>query len=272
MGSGTLKRLIKAWLPPAIVSLGRRWGLRSAYKGNYHSWQEAVAHSSGYDADEIFRRVGEASLKVKNGDAVFERDAVCFYHEEYNWEVVAGLLLGAIESGALNVLDFGGALGSSYFQHKKLISGLKGTCWGIVEQRHYVEYGRNEFENGELRFYLSVEECFEKMPVNTVLLSSVLQYLESPYDLLAKLKERNAAYIVIDRTPFSGAHDDVITVQRVPASIYPASLPCRVFSKQKMVACLSGRYEIIAEFQNSDGRGIAGGKSFDFSGMIFRRK
>lgn len=265
--------MLKAWLPPAIVLLGRRWGTRSAYKGNYPSWREAVAHSTGYDAGEIFRRVCEASLKVKNGDAVFERDAVCFHHEEYNWEVLGGLLLGAAESGgALNVLDFGGALGSSFFQHRKLLSGLKGTCWGIVEQKHYVEYGRSEFETGELKFYFSVEECFEKMPVNTILLSSVLQYLEKPYDLLAKLEQKNAAYIVIDRTPFSDAHDDVITVQHVPPTIYSASLPCRVFSKQKVVACLSHWYEIIAEFQNTSGSEIAGGKSFEFSGMIFRRK
>jgi len=40
--------------------------------GNYNSWDEARSAAGGYDSDAIWT-VKEAVLKVKNGDAVYER-------------------------------------------------------------------------------------------------------------------------------------------------------------------------------------------------------
>lgn len=270
MAPSKMNQSIKAWLPPAIVSLFRRRGDSSIFEGDYASWQEALAHSTGYDADEIFRNVREAALKVKQGDAVFERDGVCFFHEEYNWEVLACLLLSAAErEGVLNVLDFGGALGNFYFQHRKFFSGLKEQRWGIVEQKHFVECGRSEFENEKLRFYFSANECFEKMPVNLILLSSVLPYLEHPYDVLTDLGQRKADYIVIDRTPFIDQKEDRLMIQHVPKRIFPASLQMWVFSEQKFESAMNRLgYSQTARFPCAEGNvGEIG-----FNGFIYRRE
>lgn len=231
-----IKTFARDWLPPVII----RW-LRCArhnqsntlsFEGDFATWAEANGYCSGYDADEIFQRVRDSALKVKRGEAVFERDSVCFYHEEYRWEVLACLALGAAQcDGRLSVLDFGGALGSFYSQHKKFLQELKEIHWGVVEQKHLVECGRNEFEDGSLRFYLTIDECVKNVPVNVIFLSSVLQYLENPYDVLTKLGEQNANYIIVDRTPFIGAELDKIVIHRVPGKIFPATLPMRIFSE-----------------------------------------
>jgi putative methyltransferase (TIGR04325 family) len=106
---------------------------------------------------------------------------------------------------------------------------------------------------------------------NIILLASVLQYLPDPYAVLDELLESNIEYMIIDRTPFSDAGDDMITVQHVPPSIYQASYPCWVFSKSAIIARLSSRYQCIAQFSNNDYGASVGGTRFEFGGMILRR-
>lgn len=266
----TLRRLLRDWLPPVLTGLVNRVrGCGVRVKGNYASWDSARLHSSGYDADEIFRRVREAALKVKQGEAVSERDGVCFFAEKYNWEVLACLMLSAAENeGELNVLDFGGALGSFYFQHKKFFSGLRAQRWGVVEQKHFVECGRAEFENENLKFYFSVTECVEEMPVDLILLSSVLQYIEKPYELLAELGNNDAKYIVVTRTPFVELKMDKIVIQQVPKSIFPAKLPMWIFSEENFERAMNKLgYRRLACFPCAEGS-IG---SIKFSGIIYRR-
>ena len=222
--------------PPILLKLARQIrNENNAFTGSYDTWADAEKHASGYDADIIFQRVREAALKVKRGEAVFERDSVCFYKEEYRWPALACLLAVAAERGGkLNVLDFGGALGSFYFQHKKFFNQLKSIRWSVVEQAHFVECGNNEFQNEELRFYSQIDECLANEKVDVIFLSSVLQYLESPHSMLDKLLETKAPYLLIDRTPFIVGIQDKLAIQTVPESIFPATLPVYVFSERSI--------------------------------------
>ena len=229
-----------------------RWlgNKNNAFTGDYASWAEAKKHASGYDADSIFQRVREAALKVKRGEAIFERDSVCFYKEDYRWPALACLLTIAAERGGkLNVLDFGGALGSFYFQHKKFFNRLKAIRWCVIEQAHFVECGKNEFQNEELRFYANIDECLDNQKVDVVFLSSVLQYLEKPESMLIELSKTKAEYILIDRTPFIEDLSNRLTVQSVPETIYKASYPAWFFSGNKFDE-LIGKigYRILQEF------------------------
>jgi putative methyltransferase (TIGR04325 family) len=86
----------------------------TSFEGSYNTWQEADAHCNGYDNMDILEKVLFATLKVKNGEAVYERDSVIFDQIEYSWPVLTGLMWAAAQnSGCLKVLDFGGSLGSS---------------------------------------------------------------------------------------------------------------------------------------------------------------
>jgi hypothetical protein len=81
MGWLKSKRWVKDWLPPAVLALYRRWRKEDvsyewvSYTGNYSSWQDALANSTGYDSDLILEKVSTALLKVKSGEAVYERDS-----------------------------------------------------------------------------------------------------------------------------------------------------------------------------------------------------
>lgn len=221
------------------------------YFGDFASWAEARRESTGYDSPAILERVRAAALKVVHGEAVCERDSVTFDHVEYSWPLLAGLLRAAPAGrDNLTVLDFGGSLGSSYHQCRGLLDRVARLRWCIVEQQHFAECGRREFATDELCFYNSVSCCLESESVDVVLFSSVLTYVERPYELLELVAAAGIRDVIIDRTLFlrDGARDR-ITVQRVAPSIYEATYPARLFSKVEFLSRIQRHYRVLARFE-----------------------
>jgi len=268
-----VKTFAKKWLPPAFLeSLKPLHGRAIYFSGDYADWATASAHANGYDSALILERVRQAMFRVKSGEAVYERDSVVFDKVQHSFPVLAALLRAALENGnRLTVLDFGGSLGSSYFQCRNFLSVVSSLQWGVVEQEHFVRCGKADFETEQLRFFFTIAECMAHALPNVVLLSSVLQYLPQPNKVLDNLIAERIQYVVIDRTPFSDASVDRITIQHVPPSIYPASYPCRIFSRQSFLDRLQGHYDVITQFDSNDGRASVKGLEFAFGGMILRK-
>jgi putative methyltransferase (TIGR04325 family) len=245
-----MKQNIIQLLPDKLFLFLKGYG----WYGNFKSWEEAQQHSIGYDAENILSRVKASLLKVKNGEAVYERDSVIFDKIEYSWELLSALMwIAAQNKGDLHIIDFGGSLGSTYYQNKVFLDSLPKVSWNIVEQPNYVEVGIESFQNDQLHFYTSIDDCYQKSKekINTILFSSVLQYLESPYEILKSSLSPNVEYIIIDRTGFTLNDKERITVQKVHSKIYKTSLPCHFFSKTKFIMFFSNqRFEVIAEFQS----------------------
>lgn len=260
-----MRKVIKSLLPPILFSLYRCFFVKNVtWKGDYLTWQEAKSNATGYDADIIIEKVQDALFKVKIGEACCERDSVIFDEIEYSWPLLTGLLLAAIKfKGKLNVIDFGGSLGSTYYQNKKFLDLLDDVSWNIVEQKNYVEAGNKVFKNKNLRFFRNAQEC---QGANVLLLSSVLQYIEDPYELLSELLLFDFEYILIDRTPFISHQKDEIKLQIVPPCIYDASYPCWFFSEYKLNSYLSEKgYELLEDFESNDGSVL----DCTFKGMIW---
>lgn len=265
-----MKQFIKSLIPPILLNTIRKLiNNKYGWKGDYTTWQEAENDSTGYDSDQILQTVKSSLLKVKNGEAVYERDSVLFDKIQYSWPLLAGLMFcSAKNGGVLRVCDFGGSLGSTYFQNKKFLDRLGEVSWNVVEQKHFVDVGKREFEDERLKFFYDVDECFGKESLNVLLLSSVLQYIEKPYVLLDNILTNDFQYILIDRTPFSKI-DEKITLQVVPPSIYEASYPCRFFNEEVLVHYfLTKGYHIVEEFNGADGEGV----DYIFKGMILEKK
>lgn len=250
------KEIIKDWLPPIIYrSLSRLKQNKIKFEGNYNSWEEACSQCSGYDSEHILNKVLDATLKVKNGEAVFERDSVLFYESEYVWPVLSGLLLAATQNqGRLNVLDFGGALGSTYFQHKNILKLLPEVKWNIIEQDNYIKAGKRYIQDENLRFYSKIEDCVLHNNINVVLLSSVLQYIENPIDLLENIASLKSKLIIIDRTCYTNKEkSSAIKIQVTPNTIYEAKYPCRFFDEEKIInRLIEANYNFIKDFDSLD--------------------
>jgi putative methyltransferase (TIGR04325 family) len=208
-------------------------GTEFGWFGDYANWELAKAQTTGYDDGVILNKVKNALLKVKNGEAVYERDSVIFDEIQYSWGALAGLLYTASHTAkGLTVLDFGGSLGSGYFQNRNALAYVKDLSWNIVEQPHFVKAGIENFQNNELRFYEDIEEYKRSNPETDVLfLSSVIQYIDKPYHLLNLLIDVDPSIIIFDITTFTNLGRDIITIQKVPPVIYDASYPCWFFDQ-----------------------------------------
>lgn len=270
-----MKKIIKEILPPVVFKIykfyyeyfGRkRLAKHNLHKygwfGSYKSWNEAMqdCDNKGFASEIILQKVKRSLLKVKKGEAVYERDSCLFDKIQYSWPLVAGLLWIANRGGnKLHLLDFGGSLGSSFYQNKEFLSHLEEITWNIVEQKHFVKCGKQYFQDEILKFYNDIDPCLkDNKNVNTILLSGVVQYLKDPYEFFKKLLSYRFTYIIFDRTlVFQNTETkDRLTVQKAPPEIYEASFPCWFFGENKFVHFFCDKYRLVADFIARGGSAI----------------
>jgi putative methyltransferase (TIGR04325 family) len=243
------------------------------FEGDFATWEDAIAASTGYANASILAKVTEATLKVMRGEAAYERDSVLFDQIQYSWPVLAALMWAAARDGGhLSVLDFGGALGGGYHQNRRFLEAIEEVRWGVVEQPNYVAQGKALLESEQLRFFGTIDECAARLRPNVILLGSVLQYLRDPDRVLQELERTPAKVMIIDRTPFASIEQDRISVQRVPPSIYVGSYPCRILSRERTRQTLLSGWNVLETFTCAEGTMNAdGGLTFTFEGFILQR-
>lgn len=229
---------IRDLIPPVVTRLIRRSRLSKprpasfGFSGDFSVWADATAVSSGYDDVAILEKVRQAAIAVKHGNAAFERDSVTFAEPATNWPVLASLMtLAAMAGGALHIVDFGGSLGSLYFQHRRFLDLLHDVSWTVIEQPHFVRIGQAELVDERLKFAECVPDIGQSQTATGLILSSVLQYLPDPHDMLRSLLNHSWDAVILDRTAFVSTRScDRLTVQRVPPEIYSATYPAWFFS------------------------------------------
>lgn len=268
-----IKSFVRDCLPPIILRFIQR--LRNPenikFEGHYSSWGEASARCIGYDEKSILDKVLTATREVRLGRAIFERDSVLFDHIEYSWPLLAGLLWAAsLHGGGLRVLDFGGALGSTFFQNRRFVNALSFVDWGVVEQEAFVRAGNEFIADERLSFFCTIEACVTRIRPNVAILSSVLPYLEDPWIVLNELLSKNIDILIVDRTPFvNQSASERIAIQSVPSSIYVASYPCRHFFEIQFREYIErAGYDLIESFLALDHID----DSVDYKGFIYKRR
>ena len=266
-----VKPFIKQLLPPILFNTIKTLNNREkkyGFFGDYKSWDNACKDCTGYDSELILNKVRDALLKVKNGEAVYERDSVLFDRIQYSFPLLAGLLRAAsANQNKLSVLDFGGSLGSHYYQYRYFLSELDVLSWNIVEQEKFVECGQKLFQDEQLNFYHDIDTCVELAKPDVLIMSCVAAYVHEPYTLITSLISHKFKYIIFDRTAFTCNNSDRLTVQMVPPSIYQASYPAWFLSKSKFLDLFQDKYKLLVEFDSFDKVNIES----EFKGFIFRK-
>jgi putative methyltransferase (TIGR04325 family) len=225
---------------------------RYGWFGHYPSWTQAKQHGTGYDAGAILEKILAGARKVKNGEATWERDGVLLDHIEYSWPLLAHLLWIARQyDNRLSVLDFGGALGTTWFQNRTYLDTLNEVQWSVAEQPGFVNAGRHHIAGGPLQFYASPREAIAaRGPHHVFLAGCVLPYLEDPYAFLQETMTLAFPYIIIENTYFNPLPGDRLTIQKVPPFYYEAAYPAWFLDYNKVKALLLTRYELVEEYTN----------------------
>ncbi len=260
---GKIKSVLSLILPPVFIIFCRKVFVKKNQKdiilnyqatnkywnGNYESWEIAETNCKGYDSDIIVNKCFTAIQKVALGQVVYERDSVVFDHKEYSTGLLASLFLaGFTNSSTLSVLDFGGSLGTTYFQNSQFFHHFNNCKWGIIEQEKFYQLGKKHFANNELIFFETIDSCISEINPNLFLVSSSLQYIPNPGDLLMQINTSKIRFIVFDRIPFSDG-ENILTIQTVMPEIYEASYPCWIFNYQWLIDNLSN-YKVLFDFSS----------------------
>jgi putative methyltransferase (TIGR04325 family) len=219
--------------------------------------------TTGYDAPGILEKVKLSTLEAMSNH---QKSSV-------SWGLLSALTwIAAQNKGCLNIIDFGGALGKTCYHYKPFLDELEAVQWNVVEQSHFVELGKKEFENDVLKFHFLIDGVFfqsqDKSPIQAVLFSSVLQYLEKPYQLLSDVLKKKCKYILIARTGFTKKNKpDRITIQKVHKTYNDESYPCWVFNESKFVDFFrENGYELVYDFLDREQMNIPS----EYKGCVFK--
>lgn len=277
------KETVKLFIPPIMLELRRR--LRPAppapagpplhrgmFQGPISSWEKAVASSDGWETSSLTDKTLEMALKVRDGLIEFEQDTVPRKKIVYSAPILAfiALVLSRHEN-KLDIVDFGGSLGTNYFQNRKVLRRLEKTqlTWNIVERPGLAELGSKHFAGPELMFYPSIEAAMKGNPPgrDSFLFSGSLQYLDDPLALLDKVVGLGAKIIAFDRLLVSPSENHEAYIQHLdPKIYYQTTFPVWCFSRERFIKHLTSKgFELVEHFTpNPD-------VHFDFCGMLFVR-
>jgi putative methyltransferase (TIGR04325 family) len=264
----SLQNIIKDFLPPILsellVNLRRLLkGARSdinevgGFQYDFSSFKSAedfliAKGSNGYNSDDYISKLHRSAELVRDGKAAYERDTFIFDEVLYSWPLLSGLLLAAGQNEHFHVVDFGGALGSTFRQNEKFLNYLTASIiWTVIEQESIVEIGKKFFETDILKFVSNVDQL-DDIPIQLCLFSGSLCYVSNPYQILEQLLLLKPKYLVIDRTPLTESESDLFGVQYVPANLFKASYPIVFLSRTKLYNLLSKDYNMVEKWISDD--------------------
>jgi putative methyltransferase (TIGR04325 family) len=248
---------------------------QSSYEESTLEWPTLFDSLIGYSNPTILNKVKESTRDVINGRYAYERDSVLFSKVDYAWPELACLLSVAIKKGGtLDVLDFGGSLGSMYFQNRVIFDAIKNIRWSIVEQNDYVQAGRAMIKEDAVKFYCNIKDCLHAESPNVAMFSSSLQYLRNPVDVVRDINSSNIEYVYINKTPISNSIKNLSVIQNVPKNIYDASYPMTIFSKENFLNELWDGWDVNLSYINEpEGKCVTSlGKDFMWESFLLRRK
>lgn len=173
----------------------------------------------------------------------------------------------------LRVVDFGGAFGTHYYQIRSFLPQEIRLQWIVWETAPTAELGTKEFATEELQFASGLKEVREiSSAPHIIIASSSLQYSENPANLFEELAGLGARYLILDRMPLIRQPRDRLTVQRVPAAIYPASYPAWFFSEPLWLERLLAEHELLMRWSVPEDGAVLDGRPVSYYGFLLRRQ
>jgi putative methyltransferase (TIGR04325 family) len=243
-----LRVALQLLTPPIVWRLLRRARRRGPLDGPFASWDAASKHATGWDSPGIVEQALAAALKVRDGAAAFERDSVAHDTVIYSPTILAALLLAVERYRRLDVIDFGGGLGSNYYQNLKLIRALSGvpTSWHVVERTPLARIGAEQFQTEQLSFSDDLGAVRLDRPV--LLFTGSLQYVADVFELL-ETAIKLSDVVALDRVLVWSEADHGIFVQRLDARRFgPVTLPTWCFARPALVDWFAARGFRLVEY------------------------
>ncbi len=219
-----------------------------SFNGLFDKWSDALNSSKSYQDEKIFNKVINAYKELNSGKGAYEKDGKLFFKQEFSIPLISIFNDVASYSREIKVLDFGGSLGTLFFQHSEYFKNKKlEVNWSIVEQKHYVDYGKQNNNHSNLDFFYDVKEASRANKPNIIVVASALQYIENYPKTISEIIDLGADFIFLDKTPMYDGDNDFISVQNIPKHVYgkKTSYPMHIFSENKLIKFFKKNYFVF---------------------------
>lgn len=185
---------IRDFIPPIISKVVRVRSPSSLRE--YESYEDALAGSDTYQADDIIKVVSSKTEAYRNQLSARTSRVISDRQTQQNVFV-----LSFVEpERPLNVLELGGACGASFQEMKHLLPGRL-RSWRIVETPAMAAAGRGLFHDDELRFFDDLKLAAAEMEsLDLAIAQGVLQYTPDPLETLDDLLALGFKHVYLTRT------------------------------------------------------------------------
>jgi len=189
-----------------------RGQLRPVWTGVYERYEDVPVSGPGFDGEtwtaitragteRALARLRDATPGVPTGDRALLPS------------LVANVLA---DRGAVRIVDFGGGMGIGYIDVRAAM-GPAAIEYVVVETDAVCAAGRNLFQDPAIRFVTSLADV--RTDADLVYVSSVLQYMPKPTEMLRQLAALGARYLLLVNVS-AGEIPTYATAQRnVPGSV-----------------------------------------------------
>ena len=183
---------------------------RNNKQRKYETYQDALAncHNHNYESVDLVKVVVEKTVlfsEAINQDPTLDIGAL---------RTLIAIGFTRKSDLLLRVLDFGGAAGYHYMIARKVLPKDVKLRWNVVETPAMVREAQ-KLASSELSFFDNINDAKQNLgEVDLTFTSSALHYCPDPHSSLQDLLSVNAKYLVITRTNFNDADNQLISVQK----------------------------------------------------------
>jgi len=218
-------------LPPPAVSgpASPQYG----FFGDYASFYEAAADSSGYNSASIALAIAKSLSGFLSGFTVPELI-------DSRIQQMHSIFVTLDEGRRIRVLDIGGGAGTYYFYLSRLSPNFE-LDWTILEQESVASACRS-IDRQPFRYIDDLAQADDLYDI--ILASGSLQYISDPYEAMERYSAR-ARHLIFNRMPIHDHDRDVIKIQKVPPHVYEGSMPVWFFSERRLLTALRSLGTIV---------------------------
>ena len=258
-----LTNLSEYLLPPRIKVLVR--GLLSAVIGfiQVDTWADAVRTAYGYQDPGVITSALSAHGEVHDHKLATHVDARTLQIAA----ALSKLCTNWSSDLTVRILDIGGADGRHERLIRPLLHGLNFE-WTVLETAGMVEnLGRLPADTNRLTWITDISQYVGSADV--VLMSSVLQYVEKPYELLEEASKRGR-FLLINRLPLIDSDDDVPTVQHLRMYGHRGSYPAWFLSRRRLLGCVEELGEVLMTWDVPEDRPVLHFREVGTQGLLIK--
>ena len=230
------------------------------------NWQSAVSGSSGYQSPQTISTI-EGSDPVVDKSSIKQNFLGNRYLQVAS-AILSGLNLETLKADTtIRVLDIGGGLGEYFFLLRDNMPNLKFE-WLILETPALCQLAKTKYTNSpEVSWTDALNDSNQTF--NIVLLSSVIQYVEMPFELI-EMAMQKAPLLIFNRLPLSTHAHNLVCIQRPGLLETKGSYPVHILSERLFMSYLLARGRIMSRWLVPEDVAVVRFRKIMNQGLTFR--